>query len=164
MKLKLVLGIALAMLAFAGIARAAGLFNSSHPRMALLMKEERLLRHTRHHHHAARISRVRRGPRGPRGPQGPAGPQGPQGPPGTFREILYVNGPTVTLCPRSGGECAVESGTATCPPGSVVIAGGEIGIGTPFISIPTNNRTWTISEANEFESSVEFHAVAVCAS
>lgn len=113
---------------------------------------------------ARRGPRGPKGARGPRGFPGPKGPAGAQGPKGTFGNITYVLGPPTTLCPFSAGSCSVGSASATCPPGTTVVGGGMIGTGFPFISAATNSTTWSVSEANEFESSAQFRATAVCAS
>lgn len=177
MHFKILRGIALAIVVLAlgaGIAQAAGVFDeSSRQSVFEHYKELALSRLTQSQDATAGISRVRRGPRGFRGPRGSQGPQGAkgsqgapgaQGPKGAFGNITYVLGSPVTMCPFSGGGCSVATASASCPPGMVVIGGGEIGTGIPFISNAPNPTTWNVTEFNEFESFQEFRATAVCAS
>jgi hypothetical protein len=149
----------------AGIAQAAGAFDRS---VASAGTRKQVL--ADHFSDAARAYLMRRGRRGPRGPRGFPGAKGApgvpgaQGPKGSFGNITYVLGPPTTMCAASGGECSVASATATCPAGTTAIAGGEIGTGIPFISAATSSTSWSVTEFNEFESSQQFRATAVCAS
>ena len=63
------------------------------------------------------------GPAGPSGAAGPAGPSGASGPAG-IATVTTATGNAATMCPAGGGGCEVNSSTATCAPGTVVIGGG----------------------------------------
>ncbi len=164
MKIKLVLAVALGMLAFAGIAEAAGLFNGR-PAMqnALLKRERTLMRKARlRGRRAAPQAGVSRARRGPRGFRGPRGAQGPQGPPGAFSTITQVAGPETYLCGYEY-ECSVEAAHAECPAGSHVVSGGWAGpfLGTVFFSFASGNG-WSVGVANEGLYGTSFHATAIC--
>jgi hypothetical protein len=80
------------------------------------------------------------GPTGPRGLQGPTGPRGPQ------FAITRVQGNSVQCAPSGGGLC---SSFATCPSGSVAIAGGLRQVYSPpgcalLQSTRINTQTWEI--------------------
>jgi hypothetical protein len=75
-------------------------------------------------HHKPAVRKVLRGPAGPQGPQGSQGPAGPQGPAGSPASIKvqYVQN-TGAYGPYSSGASSVQSVTASCPAGSVVVGG-----------------------------------------
>ena len=80
---------------------------------------------------------VLRSIRGKLGPQGPAGAQGAPGATGaagtsfSTSDVSVATGTPETLCPVGGGSCEAAVGTATCPSGSVAIAGGFDGGASP---------------------------------
>lgn len=174
MKLKIAFGGALAVLACAGIAQAAGAFDQSSPQ-ALLEQRERVLMSHMEGAKTASISRVRRGPRGPRGGRGPTGSQGPKGAPGaagatgspgSVSNVFTVQGPTVTLAPFPEPG-AVGSSSANCPAGTKRLSGGWQGGGileTVGYSAP-GSGDWSVIMTNNNESnSISFNAIALCAS
>ncbi len=168
MKLRIIGLVALALLAFAGVAKASGMFDQSSAKVADMKAQERAA--TRAGLGAA-ASAARRGPRGLRGPKGsngapgPKGATGPAGPAGSFGTITQVTGPNVTLC---GFEfsCSVGAAHAECPAGTRVISGGFGGLytGEDFFSFASGNG-WSVGGANWSEVPLtSFHATATCAS
>jgi Collagen triple helix repeat (20 copies) len=63
------------------------------------------------------------GPAGPAGATGPAGPTGASGPAG-IATVTTATGNAATMCPAGGGGCQVNSSTAICAAGTVVVGGG----------------------------------------
>ena len=163
MKSKVVVGVALAALAFAGIAQAAGLFaNREDARNALTARERTVAKGlTVDRANRATTSRTRRGRRGRRGPRGKHGPAGPKG---SVSAMASVSSPSVFLCGWKAGACSTGSATAVCPPGTIVTGGGFAGAGIrAFASGPVPGG-WRVGAANESASSTTFKAIAVCAS
>lgn len=177
MKVKIVGGICLGLLAFAGVAQAAGVFDPASAEGPTIQAEEAIRADYRAEQQA--VSGVdarsggRRGPRGPRGArglQGAAGPKGAAGAPGapgakgTFGAVTAYNGASTPLCGWEAGACSVGSAIATCPPGTIVVSGGYSGAGIrTFISAPVPGG-WFVGATNENESAVSFKPVVLCGS
>jgi hypothetical protein len=175
-KVKLIVGVLVALGALAGVASAAGVFKHADPAMnEAQAKQERL--EARFESRAsgpvaveARAGRHKRGPRGARGPRGPRGVRGAQGPAGakgTFGSIVDVQGPAAFLCSFEAGSCAVGATQVACPAGTTLIGGGYTGAGivtTVTWSAPVGNA-WGIIAVNLDEVPVsDLRAVAQCAS
>jgi len=171
MKLKLIAVVAVAVLAFAGVAKASGLFDQDSQRISALRAVERAALQG---DSGASASRVLRGPKGPRGIRGPKGPKGAAGakgatgvpgPAGTFGTVTQVIGPRTTLC-GSEFTCSIGSAHAECPPGTRVVGGGFGGLytGEDFFSFAAGNG-WSVGAANWSEIPLtNFYATAMCAS
>lgn len=114
-------------------------------------------------------AKAKRGPRGPRGPQGPAGPQGPQGPAGPvpITSVQYLAGTPVTMCPATGGACAVASAEAVCPAGTTLVGGGFFS-SVPYTyvsySAPKGGNAWGVIAINNGTIEGTITAVATCLS
>ena len=83
------------------------------------------------------------GATGLQGPQGAPGPQGAQGPPGVTHTTEVFSAST----PISSGV-PVNSATATCPAGSIVVGGGWTGLSqsTVYASEPSGNGWFVIAD------------------
>src|SRR5262245_47527792 len=143
-----------------GIAWAAGGLESDGGKAALseraaklqraLLSEKRRLGIARESSSREPAMRGRRGPRGKRGPRGAAGPPGPRG----LGGVTIARGPLVPMCDYSA-SCAVESSTATCPAGQVVLGGGwdttSPGIDmTASLNAPLGNNAWLVIVVNYY--------------
>lgn len=101
------------------------------------------------------------GPVGPAGPQGFMGPAGGQGTAGGFdpSKIRFVDGPEVVVAAGT-----VVSTQATCPAGTVVIAGGfytnitKIGSSQGYGGL----NAWAVIVWNDTSTSTTIYAQAVC--
>jgi hypothetical protein len=184
MKLKVLACALIALLAVAGVARAAGAFRHSDPQMDVLEEKKTALEGAlgeKATELADALQKPQRGPRGPRGPKGATGengatgpkgangatgPTGPTGPPGTFGTVAPVVGAGTYLCAYETGPCAVGSANVQCPPGTTVVGGGYAGAGiitTVTFSAPSGNG-WGIVAINLDEIPVtSLKAVAQCA-
>jgi hypothetical protein len=120
--------------------------------------------------HSLRPVDFRGSVRGPAGPAGAPGPQGPAGPAGSFSasSIHQAAGPSVVMGAMGSGT-EVQSSTANCPAGTVVIAGGWDGEQSPPVRAtvgynkPLGNG-WEVIMSNFGMISATFHAIAVCES
>ncbi|TYB42718.1 hypothetical protein FXF69_28440 [Actinomadura chibensis] len=105
------------------------------------------------------------GPEGPAGATGPAGQEGPTGatgPAGPTRPTQIVR-ETHALAP------GLNTGTATCPAGTVITGGGVV---TPlggnaltvqqYESFPSSESTWTVSFNNSPGTAGSYTVYAVC--
>ena len=182
MKIKVFVLSCMALLALAGIAKAAGVLGHDDPQLDSLAQRTGELERSLREPTATTSVSARRGPRGFRGPQGPRGATGPKGatgatgatgakgatgPKGSFAAVgSFASAPTF-LCSFETGSCAVGSARAECPPGTSVIGGGYTGAGivtTVTYSAPSGNG-WGIVAINLDEVSVpSLRAVAQCAS
>jgi Collagen triple helix repeat (20 copies) len=179
MKLKAVVLAGLAVLALAGVAKAAGMIGG-HSNPAYDVVEEKTkrleakLEAQGDQGATASLARPgRRGPRGPkgarglRGPKGATGATGPAGPKGTFGAVTSYASAPVLLCSFEAGSCAVGSTKIECPPGTILTGGGYTGAGmvtTVTWSAPVGN-SWGVIAVNLDEVPVAgLKAVADCAS
>lgn len=170
MKIKSFVAAVIGMLAFAGIAQAAGVFEHKDEHLNQLQRREAQLEQN-FVQPSAGISRVHKGPRGPKGARGPQGPKGdPEaaGPKGTFGSISSVTSPPAFLCSIETGACAVGSASVSCPPGTTLVGGGYTGAGiltTVTYDAPGGANSWGVIGVNFDEVPVaNFRAVAQCAS
>jgi hypothetical protein len=159
-KIRLLLVVGVAALAFAGVAQASGMFEGSDPKEELLQRERTLVRTM---HGPGHQALGRRGPRGPRGPRGFRGPAGPQG---SFSAVTMVKGPTTVLAPfPEAGAVGVSS--VNCPAGSRAVSGGWQGGGilaTVGYNAPGSGE-WSVIMTNNNEfNSTSFNAIAICVS
>jgi len=123
---------------------------------------------------ASALSFVGTGPRGFSGSQGPQGVQGIQGPQGArgpagLASVTTVNGPSASMCTSGGGSCDVGASLASCPAGTVVVAGGWDGesnpptVATVGFDEPLAGDSWEeIMANNDSTFTASFHAVATC--
>ena len=182
-KWKLVVVAAVAVLALAGAAQAAGVFNHDDPQMNALEQKQQALegQYQAKATELADALKGQRGPKGPkgaRGPRGPRGATGPKGPAGltgatgatgTFGPITTAASAPAFLCAFETGSCAVGSASATCPPGTTLVGGGYVGAGiittvTYDAPVGTIPNTWGIVAVNLDEVPVTtLRAVAQCA-
>jgi hypothetical protein len=173
MPFKLIGAVLLGLLVFAGIAQAAGIFDSAEAEQDYAARESLLTRQALHSGGASASRIGRRGPRGIRGPRGPQGPVGPKGatgatgatgPAGSFSRIIQVSGPDVFVCGFEF-ECSIGAAHAECPAGTHAIGGGWAGVffGTTYFSFAAGNG-WSVGVANEGQTGTTYHATALCAS
>lgn len=104
---------------------------------------------------------------GPQGPQGAQGPQGPQGAPGPagFIGTAAAIGPKISQCAGGGGECQVQTATATCPSG--LASGGGYITGTPddvvaYAALGPSASQYTVIAINFFPASSYVQAHVIC--
>jgi hypothetical protein len=114
---------------------------------------------------------VLRALRGQPGPQGPAGAQGATGAGFSTSSVTIVRGTPETLCPLDGGSCSVAVAVATCPLGSVAIAGGFDGGSSPPVDATVaddepilGDTAWEIAVTNDSATTATYTPFAVCAS
>ena len=159
--------LALAVVAAGGVAEATGLFDHPGKGSPTVEREQEVKEALANRLAGAGASaRVRgpRGPRGARGPKGAHGAKGAQGPAGTFAAVTAYRGATIPICGWEAGACSVQSATATCPPGTVVVSGAYAGAGIRvFISEPVPGG-WFIGATNENSLASSFHATVLCGS
>jgi hypothetical protein len=173
MKIRLIGAVLLALLVFAGVAQAAGVFDHDDPAKDLVAKRVHALEQTLRNEGEATTSRLRRGPKGSRGPRGARGPQGPKGatgavgPKGAFGSVTSPASAAISLCPFGAGACAVGGTRVECPPGTVLTGGGYIGAGilTTVTWSASIGNAWAIIAVNldEEQSVPGLKAVAQCA-
>ncbi len=107
------------------------------------------------------------GSQGMVGPQGPAGPEGPAGVSGF--EVVYAVSPSA---PMALGAFTTLSGSATCPAGKHVIAGGHESLSNAAFmnlvaSYPSAAATWRVTIINALNppqsmNNVQLRVYAVC--
>jgi hypothetical protein len=160
-----------ALLAVAGVAQAAGVFQGGHKDPAAdaaEAKSDRLeakFEAEAQQPQAASARPGRRGPRGSRGPRGPKGAKGATGPKGTFGSVLSYASAGIVLAPY-GSPGAVGSTRVECPPGTLLTGGGYIGAGilTTVTWSASVGNAWGIIAVNLDETFVTgLKAVAQCA-
>jgi hypothetical protein len=114
-------------------------------------------------HHKPTAHTVLRGPAGPQGAQGPVGPQGPAGSPASVR-VQYVQN-TGAYGPYSSGASSVQSVTAYCPAGFVVM-GGAVNASTISAHVSTYVTSTSYGAIVDNASSYygNLYVTAICAS
>jgi len=157
--------VAVALLSFAGIAQAAGMFSHTDPQLDVLQrKAQQLASAFKIVDQQAGASRLARGPRGPRGIRGL---QGPAGPKGSFSTVSVVESSPTYLCSFLAGACAVGSVRVECPPGTLLTGGGYTGAGivTTVTYNAKSGNGWGVVAVNLDEVPVTtLRATALCAS
>lgn len=104
----------------------------------------------------------RNGVDGQDGTPGPAGAPGPAG----LASIQRIAGPYVQQCASGNGGCQIGGAIATCPAGTVVIAGGfDASTAQDIVTFsePVAND-WRIIASNFWDTSAQVRAYAMCAS
>jgi hypothetical protein len=99
----------------------------------------------------------------PAGERGPAGPAGSAG----IAAVTAVDGPAVTMCASGGGACQIQTATATCPSGSVVVGGGWASTSSNVVVAVArrgSGTTYVVIGVNYSTASHPLTAQAICAS